>query len=481
MGLRGSTRVLIWGCLALGAVAALPSSAVAARPLETGFADTKYASSDDATRELWFDRTEAAGAGIVRLTLSWRTVTTGKPADPTDPADPAYDFSDFDAAIRSADSRGLGVLLTSYHAPNFAVGADRPPDVRPGSWRPDADEYGAFAIALATRYSGSFNPPGAEGKLPRVRYFQAWNEPNIAVYLTPQWKGDSPVSPSIYRELLNAFYEGVVSVHHNNQVVVAGTSPYGDPPGGPRVRPLVFWRRVLCLRARKGGKLRSACDERSNFNVFAHHPIGASKGPRKRAVHRDDATTSDLHKLRRVLRRAEKLGHVQPRGRSPIWATEFWWESRPPDSTAGVPQRRHARWIALALYLIWKQGATAAINLQAGDSLSAERRDEPYQAGVYFSDGRPKRALRAFRFPFVTERRSRKRLRAWGKSPLAGRVRIQRLRGARWKTLESERVKAGETFKARLRFRGGARMRAKVRNEKSLTWKQGARVRRDRR
>ena len=50
--------------------------------------------------------------------------------------------------------------------------------------------------------------PGAF--LPRVRYWQPWNEPNLSYYLAPQWTRAGgrwvAASPVIYRGLLNAVY-----------------------------------------------------------------------------------------------------------------------------------------------------------------------------------------------------------------------------------------------------------------------------------
>ena len=77
--------------------------------------------------------------------------------------------------------------------------------------------------------------------LPRVKYWQGWNEPNLSLYLTPQWTRRSgkltATSPDVYRSLLNAFYSGVKAVSKTNFVITAGTSPFGDPPAASASRP----------------------------------------------------------------------------------------------------------------------------------------------------------------------------------------------------------------------------------------------------
>src|SRR5690606_11497746 len=143
-------------------------------------------------------------------------------------------------------------------------------------------------------------------------------EPNLSGYLTPQWTRKRPTSAIIYRRLLNAFYNGVKSVSRRSLVVTAGTGPYGDPPGGTRVRPLRFWREVFCLRR---NLKRKKCPTKARFDILAHHPINTSGGPFRKALHPDDASSADMRKLRRVLRAAERNRTVRPGKRHPLWAT----------------------------------------------------------------------------------------------------------------------------------------------------------------
>ena len=90
--------------------------------------------------------------------------------------------------------------------------------------------------AAARRYSGTFPDPHRPGAaLPRVRYWQPWNEPNLPTFISPQWTGRRlrarPASPAWYRRMLNGAYARVKAVHADNHVVAAGTAPYGDPAG----------------------------------------------------------------------------------------------------------------------------------------------------------------------------------------------------------------------------------------------------------
>jgi hypothetical protein len=374
-------RLATGGAGLLAAVACALALAAPARSFDTGLLDPLFTSSNGGERQAVFDEAKQARAGTVRLNLIWRAVAASKPADPADPADPAYNFGAIDAAVEDAAQRGLRVLLTITSAPNFAEGANRPGNVAAGTWKPKPKAFGQFARAVAKRYSGSFSG------LPRVRYLQAWNEANLDVHLSPQYVGRKSFAPSHYREMLNAFYRGVHAVQPKAKVVSTGTAPYGDQRGGARTRPLTFWRKVFC-----------DCKHKPHLDVLAHHPINTSGGPHRSAVHPADASTPDFKNVRRILRKAERAHQVKPGGHRPLWATELWWESKPPDR-CGVPLKKHARWIKTAIRLLRHQGASTVIYLSVRDQepQANECGRERLQAGLEFANGEHKPAFRAFR------------------------------------------------------------------------------------
>ncbi len=442
----------------------------AARGIETGFADYFFESEEAADRARLLDEALAAGAGLVRLEASWRGVAPEAPADPTDPADTAYDFAVIDAAVRDASARGLEPMLNVAGAPEWAEGAGRPDsEIAPsGSWRPDAAALGEFATALARRYSGDFVPPGGEA-LPRVRYFEAWNEPNLPAFLTPQWQAGEPVAADVYRPMLNAFYDGIESVDRGNVVIGGALGPYGDPPGIGRTRPLLFLRDLFCLAGREGTR-SSRCPGPARFDVLSHHPIGTTGGPTLSAFHPDDAATPDLGQVGRLLAAAEAAGTLGVGGPHALWATELWWESDPPDAEHGEPLARQARWYQQALYLLWRQGAAAAILLQL--------RDDPYdplgeadalQAGVLFEDGGRKPSFTALRFPFVVDRLGPERSLAWWRAPRSGELSVEVEEDGAWRELARAEVEGGGVYTLPIELATG-RFRASVGGERSLIW-----------
>jgi hypothetical protein len=443
---------------------ALPGSAQAKPSLRTGFLENLYGSADPAVRDQWFDRTVDVHAGVVRLHVFWRSVAATRPLNPRNPGDPAYNWGNLDDSVRDASQRGLRVLLTATAAPNWAEGANRPGRVSPGSWKPSPGAFGDFGRALAQRYSG-----GLLG-LPRVTDYQAWNEQNLSNHLSPQYRRKRQFSARHYVKMLNAFREGVKSVHQSNNVVTGGTAPYGDPPGGDRTRPLTFWRKAFCLRGRKHLR-RRACDTKARFDILAHHPINTSGGPHRSAINPNDASTPDFKNVVRVLRKAERVGNVGG-GRHPAWATEIWWESDPPDRIQGIPLRRHARWLEEALYVLWKQGARVVINLQVRDGrYNRQTRLDHNTAGIFFHSGKSKPARKAWSFPFVAHRRSHRKVRLWGKAPGGGTVEIQRRNRRHWRTIKRVNAGANGIFTGRLRLGGKPTLRARMSSEAGLPWR----------
>lgn len=478
-GVFNARRTLALALLIAGSLL-LPAPAAKASPFTTGFFDDgAYLSNDSGS---WLDRTAAAGAGIVRIGVNWADVAPStQPADPSNPA-AGYDWTAIDRAVRGASARGIDVLLTVCFAPAWAEGPNRDPNAPAGTWRPDPNQLGLFAQALATRYSGSYFDPGLGVTLPRVRYYQAWNEPNLSTYLTPQWSSGAAASPFQYRSMLNAFYAVVKGIHADNLVLSAGTAPYGDPGMGRRMRPVLFMRTLLCLTVT--GKKRTlqttSCPNPAHLDAIAHHPY-AIADPRHQAYDPDDAAVPDLWKLRQVLQVAQNNGRVLPAGPKRFWVTEFSWDSGPPDPS-GVPVATQARWLEEAMYMFWNQGVDTAIWYLVKDAPPVPSYDASYQSGVFYSGGATKPAYTSFHFPFVADRLSKKRLRIWGRAPITGPISIQAIAGGKghskrrkrhaWQTVMRLQGQAGNVFLGTLRSKGAVKLRAVGPSGPSLVWSQ---------
>jgi hypothetical protein len=450
---------------ALARAAPLAPAAHAANGLMLGFNPVP-------TSPFWLGRTVAEGADIIRVSAGWVGVApVRRPPgfDAANPSSPGYNWSSVDAEVRALAGQGLQVLLVMTGAPPWAEGRGRPRNVQEGTWKPDPAQFGQFARAAARRYDGSFPDPSQPGaSLPRVRYWQAWNEPNLDGYLTPQWTrtrgGFAAASPGVYRPMLNAFYSAVKGVAPSNVVVTAGMAPYGNPPGvnvpgtGNRVPPVTFDRVLF--------------SEPVHLDAVAQ-TIYSIQGPLWHAYNPGDVAVPDLYKITNALSAGQRAGHVLPSGPKQTWVTELGWDSRPPNP-GGVPVTEQARWYEQAMYVLWRQGADAVLLLQIVDSPPPLPRSTAAESGLYYADGRPKPAAIAFRFPFVTDRLDPGRVRAWGRAPVGGRVVVERQTGGRWRALATLTAAAHGVFLTTIALSGRALLRARVGGQTSLTWTQSA-------
>ena len=457
---------LLLAFLCLTALLAVPD-AYATRPLETAIYDPQ--GFDDADRDNAFQHVAAADAGAARVSVSWSRIAPEgfvKPDnfDASDPLDPAYRFQALDAQVIAATQAGLQPIVTIVNAPLWAERGD---EGRQGARHPDRGELGKFAEALARRYSGSV--PG----LPRVRYWQAWNEPNLYLYLVPQFK-DSPldkrvkpgtpaVSPGIYRGYVRVVSRAVRGVHRSNKVIAGSLAPFGHTSRTRHgVRPIRFMREFLCMTARNRPK--PGC-KAPRFDIWSTHPY-TEGGPLHSAAGRGNVSMGDLPEMRRVLDAARRAGHVSRHVR--FWVTEFSWDTRPPDR-GGVPTKLHVRWLAEAFYRMWQQGVSLVTWFKIrddakpiGDSLYT------YQSGLYFNCGdgcyRAKRSLTAFRFPFIAYDKG-KHVKVWGRTPggTRGTVLIeQRRKRGGWRRLDKLRVGRSGVFRSRPKKPGPGAVRARM-------------------
>ncbi len=411
---------LITGLIFVGACGVFAPQASAARPLVTGI------TIPDAglVGQLGYDRIRQAGATFTRVPIYWSQVAPpNQPSswDPTDPADSNYNWVYADMQVTNAVNAGLNPLVQVYSAPSWAERCVAKGE--PGICNPDPVAFQQFTAAAAKRYSGNFDG------LPRVRYWEPWNEPNLHIFFKPQRVGKKRPSPTLYRDLLNRFAAVVKNVDGSNLVVGGGLAPLG---GTNSIGPLDFTRRLLCMKGRKNPKPIRGCRGAASFDVWAVNPY-TTGGPTQSARHPDDVQLGDVGEMTRLIRAARKYGKVKSLKRHiPIWVTEFSWDSKPPDPN-GLRMGLLSRWAAEAMYRSWKGGVDNFFWLSLRDwaRIPGHPFNESIESGLWFrgetlEQDRPKQVLKAFRFPFVAFRQKRGIL-VWGRTPTskAGRVTIR--------------------------------------------------------
>ena len=359
----------------LGAAAALcVPAATASRYLLVGVLDDANTVGDPVAT---FPLLKTLRAQVVRMTLNWRVVAGTQPAAPRDPADPAYSWTRYDRAIQAAADNGVSVLLTIWGTPPWANGD------QPGQRPPlDAASLYDFATAAATRYSGTYTDASGT-KLPRVRLWLAWNEPNNPIDLAPQYErvnGKWVMAAAIaYAKICTAVYGGVHAVQAGAKVACGATAPRGNnEPGGsrPSISPIAF------LRGVKAAGLRT-------FDAWAHHPYYGSRfeTPRTRPPAAQNAV--ELGNIDVLIAELTRLY-----GRKRVWITEYGYQTNPPDTFFGVSWAKQAAYLTQAFAIA---RANPRVDLMTWFLLKDDVPLGGWQSGLLTSDGREKPAFTAFR------------------------------------------------------------------------------------
>jgi hypothetical protein len=437
------------------------SPAGAARAFNTGITTTDLLPPEP----LSLERVKRAGASYKRVIIFWRFVAPPvepESWDPTDPRDPNYDWSSIDQQMELADEAGVKTLALVYLAPEWAERCQVPTE---GICNPDPAAFADFTEAAAKRYSGQ-----TDG-LPRVRFWQAWNEPNLAVFLEPQFRNGRKVSPGIYRILNNRLAARVRAVSAANRIVGGGLAPIKKQGS---LGPHDFMRRLLCLKGRTRPVPSAACSAKTSFDIWSTNPY-TTGGPFHASSGIDDVSLGDLPEVPPVLRAALRNDRINTTARSiPFWVTEFSWDSRPPDP-GGVPMKTMAKWVPEAMFQAWRSGVTNFFWLSLRDwprDPSLPFSGVPFESGLYFrgetlEEDRPKPFLHAFRFPFVAYGTRSGGMRVWGRTPTSTAATLvisYRLRGS-WRKVGTVRAGANGVFSKLLpsrrvtRNRGFARAR----------------------
>jgi hypothetical protein len=320
--LRRTLRLVL---VLLAAAAVAAPAGLAAERMWIGFHDDpSFRWVED--RQSRIESSAQEGASLMRLLVRWNQTVPRRPADATDPFDPAYNFNDLDEAIRTAQRADMEVVLTLFGTPRWANGG-RGPNVMPRR----VSDFRAFTEAIASRYSGRF-----EG-YPFVRFWTVWNEPNLQLFLKPQFdrRGRS-VAPRNYAKLYAAGYEGIKSGNPRALVAMGETSARGtDNPKG--VRPVHSPGRFVEELARANPRLR--------FDAYSHHPYPFTPNLRpSQRVRWPNVTLGSLPTLEANLKRLFNRKTV------PIWVTEYGHETRPQDAF-GISYAKQAAYLRQAIQL----------------------------------------------------------------------------------------------------------------------------------
>jgi len=238
-----------------------------------------------------FEMLRAANIAWIRQEFPWFDIEQPAKGQYWDVKNGKVTWEKYDRIVRLANEYGIALLARLDAPPNWSRQDNRhytaPPD--------NLDDFGDFVATVVKRYQG------------QVRYYQIWNEPNLAF----EW-GNRPVKASEYTQLLQVAYRRAKAVDPGVVIVAAPLAPTID--AGPLNRSDVLFLEEM-YRDGAGGY----------FDALSTMAYGLRSGP-------DDRRTDpgkDVNFSRPLLLRAIMVQHGD--AGKPIWISELGWNALPPD------------------------------------------------------------------------------------------------------------------------------------------------------
>ena len=230
------------------------------------------------------DRLRAAGFGWARQRFDWGEI---------EPQPGQYDWSRSDAILDAVVAAGLAPVVVLDGSPVWARSPfDAPPHDNPLAPPADPATFARFATAFAQRYGE------------RIRYYQLWDEPNIA----PHW-GNRLIEPVAYTQLLRAASQAIRRVDADAVIIAAALAPTGDR-GHTAIDEIYFLQRMVAAGAAP------------YFDVVSLEPFGFGHSPR---YPWQTIATLDFQRTA-LLRRALVAAGL---GEKPVWIARFGWNTDP--------------------------------------------------------------------------------------------------------------------------------------------------------
>lgn len=252
----------------------------------------------------------AAGFGWVRQRFDWGLL---------EPAPGVYAWDEADAWIEAIAAADLVPVAVLDGSPVWArAEQDLPPTDNPFAPPANPTDLARFARAFAERYSD------------RVRFYQVWDEPNIA----PHW-GNRLIEPVAYAQMLKVTAAALRAADPDAVVVAAALAPTGDR-GHTAIDEVYYWRRMVAAGA------ADAAD------VLAIQPFGFGHSP---DYPRQSIPVLDFRRAALLQRALAAMGW----GDKPIWAVRSGWNRLPNALWGTVRPEDQARYAVAAYELAWRE------------------------------------------------------------------------------------------------------------------------------
>lgn len=254
----------------------------------------------DAAQTAALERLATAGVGWVRLRADWSMVEATR-GD--------FDWTALDGQIQRIVASGMEAVVVLDNSPAWArAPVDGGLAIAPPV---DPTDFATFAGVFARRYGN------------QVRYYQIWDEPNIA----PHW-GSRHVDPIGYTQMLRSAAAAIRTADEDAVILSAALAPTNDR-GHLAIDEAWFLQRMLAAGAR------------GSFDAVAAEPFGFGQNPSQAGPSARRLDFQRLTQIRRALL-AAGLGEV------PVWAVRFGWNTRSDSPWRTVTPDAQSRYAAEA-------------------------------------------------------------------------------------------------------------------------------------
>ena len=213
-----------------------------------------------------------------------------------EPEKDKFNFAFYDNAVSETKKSGLNILGLLDYGTGWASSSPDPEPGRDKYMPKNIEDWDSFVGHVVSRYKKD------------IKYWQIWNEPNIATF----WKPEP--SPNDYCRLLQASYKTIKSIDPDAKIVLGGTSGVDLP----------YLKKII------------DCGANSYYDILAVHPYR----PTFTMSPENNGYISDLDK---IISFNKEFGWNKP-----IWITELGW---PTDSREGVSEEKQAAYLIRAYLL----------------------------------------------------------------------------------------------------------------------------------
>ena len=229
-----------------------------------------------------------AGIGWIRQQFPWEDIERPTKGQYWDEKWGHSTWDKYDNIVELANQYGLQLIARLDLPPKWAHPNNPWPHTPPENF----EDYGDFVYTVVSRYKG------------KVKYYQLWNEPNLAI----EW-GSKPVDAREYVRLLKIGYQRAKDADPNAVILCAALAPTIEE-SWQALNDQIYLQQMYDAGAR------------DYFDIMSVMAYGLRSGPDDRRLTLNDVNFSRPLLIREIMVRNGDASKA-------IWASEMGWNAQP--------------------------------------------------------------------------------------------------------------------------------------------------------